>query len=71
MQFFRHYHERIYSENDRCNIHVLFELGTFSHFDAPLSEALRSRDYTDHVSEKFKSLLPAHIDGTRFYTNLN
>ena len=24
MQFFRHYHERIYSENDRCNIHVLF-----------------------------------------------
>ena len=70
MQFFRHYHERIYSENDRCNIHVLFELGTFSHFDAQLSEALRSRDYTDHVSEKFNSLLPAHIDGTRFYQYL-
>lgn len=69
--FFRHYHERIYSQQNNSYNYALFTFGTMAHFDEKISDMLFSWDYSQRVRERFAQLLPPNVDVEKFFLYLS
>lgn len=69
--FFRHYHERIYSQQNNSYNYALFVFCTISHFDEKISDMLFSWDYSQRVRERFAELLSPDVDVEKFYLFLS